>query len=233
MSFQQLQNQLIEVLRDRIRNGEITERRLAKITGVSQPHMHNVLKGARVLSPDISDRILRGIRLSVHELWRHENASIDPGVPVLDDPAGPEHPYPRESFGARYPFPGEIVSHLRFPAVFRLARDPQMEPDLRERDRVLVDRSHVMRRLPDRESLYVIGDGGCALVRYVRHEGSQLYLGTAKNRHSPSEWNRVDLGDRDILEVIRGRIVWICRQMEKSPGPAHEAGAAPGPPGGA
>jgi hypothetical protein len=68
MLFADLMDSLIAVLRARVRNGEITERGLARMVGVSQPHMHNVLKGARILSPELSDRVLQHLRLSVLDL---------------------------------------------------------------------------------------------------------------------------------------------------------------------
>ena len=61
-------------LRTRIQNGELTERSLARLTGISQPHIHNVLKGAKILSPElgasmvvvaiVSSRALRYQRLT-------------------------------------------------------------------------------------------------------------------------------------------------------------------------
>jgi hypothetical protein len=42
----------------RIHNGEITERKLARIVGISQPQMHNVLKGCRTLKPEIADLLI-------------------------------------------------------------------------------------------------------------------------------------------------------------------------------
>ena len=42
----------------RIHNGETTERRLAKMIGISQPQMHNVLKGSRTLKPEIADLLI-------------------------------------------------------------------------------------------------------------------------------------------------------------------------------
>jgi antitoxin component HigA of HigAB toxin-antitoxin module len=56
--FEGLQIQPICHLRKRIHSGELTERSLARITGISQPHMHNVLKGKRLLSLEKADRIL-------------------------------------------------------------------------------------------------------------------------------------------------------------------------------
>ena len=59
MTFQDAQLKLLAQVRDRIRNGELTERGFARLIGVSQPHVHNVLKGARKLSPQIFDLILK------------------------------------------------------------------------------------------------------------------------------------------------------------------------------
>jgi hypothetical protein len=45
------------MLRERVMNGEISERRLAQLTGISQPHMHNVLKGtefSQIVRPIVS-----------------------------------------------------------------------------------------------------------------------------------------------------------------------------------
>lgn len=49
---------LIRHLRGRLYNGELTERSLARVTGISQPHLHNVLKGKRLLSIPKLDQIL-------------------------------------------------------------------------------------------------------------------------------------------------------------------------------
>ena len=47
MLFADVRNALTAVLRARVRNGELTERGLARLVGVSQPHIHNVLKGSK------------------------------------------------------------------------------------------------------------------------------------------------------------------------------------------
>lgn len=56
---------IVEESRLRIRNGEATERGLARRAGLSQPHVHNVMKGVRVLSPAAADRLMQalGIRM--------------------------------------------------------------------------------------------------------------------------------------------------------------------------
>jgi len=55
-------------LRERVQNGEITERGFAREIGISQSHMHNVVWGVRDFTVPIADRILWGLGLSVVDL---------------------------------------------------------------------------------------------------------------------------------------------------------------------
>jgi hypothetical protein len=71
MTFGDLQQRFITLLRNRIRNGELTERGLARMVGVSQPHMHNVLHGKRTFSLQTTDDIMRQLRLDVLDLIEH------------------------------------------------------------------------------------------------------------------------------------------------------------------
>jgi transcriptional regulator with XRE-family HTH domain len=73
MNFNELHVRLIDHLRDRVRRGELTERGIARMTGVSQPHIHNVLKGKRLLSSDKTDEILRHLRLDLLDLMLPED----------------------------------------------------------------------------------------------------------------------------------------------------------------
>jgi predicted transcriptional regulator len=68
INFQGLQTRLVVHLRHRVRSGEITERSLARVTGLSQPHLHNVLKGKRFLSFGKSDQILHQLHLDLMDL---------------------------------------------------------------------------------------------------------------------------------------------------------------------
>lgn len=68
LDFERLLQRLIHHLRERVQGGEITERALARVAGVSQPHMHNVLKGKRHLSVAMADQILRRLHLDLSEL---------------------------------------------------------------------------------------------------------------------------------------------------------------------
>lgn len=64
-----LQARLIRLVQNRISNGEFTERGLARALQVSQPHMHNVLKGLRKLSPELADQLLLHFGITVADLF--------------------------------------------------------------------------------------------------------------------------------------------------------------------
>jgi hypothetical protein len=65
VNFRQQQRRLIAHLRGLVRSGDATERGLARLTGISQPHMHNVLKGKRLLSMEMTDQVLALLHLDL------------------------------------------------------------------------------------------------------------------------------------------------------------------------
>lgn len=69
-TFGVLQARLIQFVNTRIQNGDFTERGLARVLGVSQPQIHNVLKGARTLKPDLADRMLGKLGMDVTDLLK-------------------------------------------------------------------------------------------------------------------------------------------------------------------
>jgi len=74
MNFQGFHGLLIHHLNQSLQTGEITERGLARRVGISQPHIHNVLKGKRLLSWESADALLRELDLSLLDLVsRDEN----------------------------------------------------------------------------------------------------------------------------------------------------------------
>jgi transcriptional regulator with XRE-family HTH domain len=72
MTFCDLHERLIENLRQRVRSGEMTERGMARATGVSQPHIHHVLRGKRLLSAVTADQILRQLNMDLLDLIEWE-----------------------------------------------------------------------------------------------------------------------------------------------------------------
>ena len=72
MTLHDLQQRLLEELRQRVRSGAATERGLARLSGISQPHLHNVLKGKRTLSLKKADEVLRRLQIDVLQLIEPE-----------------------------------------------------------------------------------------------------------------------------------------------------------------
>jgi plasmid maintenance system antidote protein VapI len=68
LAFADFQQRLISFVVAKIRNGEFTERGLARVLGVSQPQLHNVLKGARPLKPEFADCLLRQFEIGLLDL---------------------------------------------------------------------------------------------------------------------------------------------------------------------
>ena len=68
MDFMRLQCRLIAYLRERVRSGDVTERGLARLTGMSQPHVHNLLKGKRIMSMVMADQVMRTLRINLFDL---------------------------------------------------------------------------------------------------------------------------------------------------------------------
>jgi len=68
VTFQTLHNQLIHEICRRVDSGDTTVASLARRAGISQPHLHLVLKGKRGFSWDFADRAALVIGLRVEDL---------------------------------------------------------------------------------------------------------------------------------------------------------------------
>jgi hypothetical protein len=68
VTFAALQTRLIGFVNNRISNGDFSERGLARILQVSQPQIHNVLKGVRKLTPELADRIIQCFGMTILDL---------------------------------------------------------------------------------------------------------------------------------------------------------------------
>jgi transcriptional regulator with XRE-family HTH domain len=207
-----------------VSNGEISERGLARLTGISQPHIHNVLKGARLLSADVADQILRRLRINLVDLLTADEAgatlSVAPGkepadacecrtVAMLEGWIGREHPYPQAAGRERYPFPAADVERLESPVAARLAPDPLRAPIFSGRGVVLLDRSEEVRRDPDEEGYFALDLSGGGTIGLVRRARRHLYLWDC---HADA-WQSISLPDRAPPDVIQGRVSLVVRQV--------------------
>jgi hypothetical protein len=217
MVFGELHDRLVAALRTRVRNGEVSERRLAHLTGISQPHVHNVLKGAKTLSPHMADRILRRLDLDLLDLIGEEHPYVE--VPVLDGWLGPGFPLPSvPSKVERYPFPRSYIASLHDAVVVRLAADPKMAGQFRENDLVLLDRSLKDRIGFGEGVFYVVNYRGEGLVRRVRREGANLRLLTGGGEAAET----VRLEGAHLADLIAARVRWLGRLLEPAPSPGEE-----------
>jgi hypothetical protein len=81
VTFGALQARLIRFVNNRISNGDFSERALGRILRISQPQVHNVLKGERKLTPELADRILLCFGMTVLDL-------LNPGSEEIPSPLG-------------------------------------------------------------------------------------------------------------------------------------------------
>jgi transcriptional regulator with XRE-family HTH domain len=221
--FKLLQTRLIALMKARVRSGELTERSLARITGISQPHIHNVLKGARLLSLEMADQVLRRLRVDLADLLAagealepaHEpprEPQAHPTVPVLHGAIGPGHPFPAAT-GKGYPFPWTELERIESPVAARLAPDPGLADLFDDAALVLLDRSESRRKDPDEDGYYAIDLDGESAIRRVRREGRFLYLLASNSMEDSQACQAVSLDDHSLLRVIRGRVSLVVRRL--------------------
>ncbi|HYP06665.1 MAG TPA: helix-turn-helix transcriptional regulator [Bryobacteraceae bacterium] len=224
MLFGDVRSALIGVLRARVRNGELTERGLARLVGVSQPHIHNVLKGARALSPELSDQILQHLRLSLLDLIQRETIEAHLGfvhnggyvyVPLLNGEIGPGHAWPTSiSSTERLPFAGAQVSSIQNPVAVRLAEDVRMASLFTAGDVALLDQSVRARSEIDSGAYFVVKSGNGGIVRRVAASGGAVYLIPEDAHGHPSAWQRVHMEGRPITHLVRARAYLVSPVCE-------------------
>lgn len=223
LDFRLLQTRLLTQIRARVQNGEISERALARLSGLSQPHLHNVLKGARFFSLQAADQVLQSLRIDLLDLLTHTERGGYGGTPGQEAPAlgdcrmvpllegwiGRHDPFPKRAGSERYPFPSAEVARLAEPVAARLAPDSLRAPPFGGRGVVLMDRAAAVRKDPDGGGYFALdlsGGGAIGLVRHIRRD-AQVWV-----RHAEA-WRSIPVSGRDPLEVIQGRVSLLVRQL--------------------
>ncbi|MGA7410335.1 MAG: hypothetical protein WBW33_07605 [Bryobacteraceae bacterium] len=117
VNFEVLKGLLIRFVTFRIRNGDCTERQLARLIGASQPQLHNVLKGARPLKQGLADALLKQFHISLLDLLNEcEFCPIKHGAALQESIDRPERMRPivlepaantRKSAGLEERLPGQ------------------------------------------------------------------------------------------------------------------------------
>ncbi len=230
MTFQDARRTLLAYVRDEVRNGELTERSLARRVGISQPHAHNVLKGVRTLSPVVFDLILKYLQLSLLDLAPIEEISAQierrrtrqrvAEVAFIPGPIGPGRPWMagvnwRKSFPL--PFPAATVPAGLVMA--KLAADPTMIPTLASYDIALLDTSRQSRSAISPQGLYAIEHGGEAVLRYMRASAHGYYLVTDDHLDQPVAWELIRLSGAQLGAAIKARVLWLGREDDREVSP--------------
>jgi hypothetical protein len=227
--FHDLHGRLINLAREKVRAGEVTERGLARMCGLSQPHMHNVLKGIRSLSTSSADRLMNALGIHVADLlWGISAGTISAkevagivAVPMVRNRIGPGAAAVLDVFWGNIPMPGWLLKNLIEPVAAHLAPDLVMPAALAANDLVLLDQNPVVRAAPAGNGIWIVAEGSGIRARYARLAGTRLLVGNEVTRGDPQQWLSIPLQGRNILEIVRAHIVWIGREMETEPaGPA-------------
>jgi len=219
----ELHARLIELAQRRVRAGEITERGLARRCGMSQPHLHNVLKQIRALSNDAADRLMQALGVTIADLlWTGlGDAGGDlRAVPVLRNRLGPGADAVLGVYRGTMALPASLVAGLVDPVAARLAPDLALPRGVAANDLVLLDQNPVVRSSARGGGLWVVAEEGGLRVRYLRAGGTILYVASEATLDDPRRWLAVSPAERNVLEVVMARVVWLSRELGQDPAQA-------------
>jgi hypothetical protein len=159
-------------------------------------------------------------------LWRispHREAGVHI-IPMMRGRIGPGVDAALTSIQGYIPMPAWRVQNLIDPIGARVGSDLVLPRELATHDLVLLDQNPNDRAAPG-SGLWVVTEGAGLRVRYLSLEGTVLRVGNDATRDDTARWHSLQLQGRNILDLVRARIVWMGREMERAPaGPADQAG---------
>lgn len=234
MTFRQLQENLRQMMRHRIKSGQLTGLRLSQQTGFQQAHISNFLNSKRSLSLEGMDKVLEMQKLSVLDLLDpkevNKRASVVPpsegdfenvvltdgaiaaGEPLITSERVQDILKFKKNFLRRLRPQAEGMRDewQRFVLVKVDARDGMsMYPRLLPGAMVLIDR-HYNSLAPYKKgepNMYAVRkDGGCT-VKYVEVDGNNLVLRPHNQAYPVSVINVEE--DKAVSDYIVGRICHV------------------------
>ena len=221
VTFAVIQKRLLEALRLMLRNGDFTERGLARVVGLSQPHIHNVLKGARVLSSDVGDLLIAGLDLSLIELLgsdelgaalmaKQAQRQVSQSLPVLMGRIGPNDPFPSWRMAGEWVIARDPeLQALRRPAFVQFGADPAIAPQWVKHGYGLLDFDEASRAEPGEPGWYALRWRGAGYLRQVSRRGDELVV---LGQRTLEEWGApetIALSEGALLQIVRARLVWV------------------------
>ncbi len=226
MTFAHLEQRLLENLRARVRRREISERRLAIDTGFSQPHVHNVLKGARQLTSAVADRLMRRLSMGVEDLFeppeleralpsREFHDSPFREVPMLKGRIAAGQPFPVEPrFSGTRVFTAEFLSQFNRPVLVKVgANELSMMPTVQPNDLLLIDQAEEKRRHPEFSRIYALSLEEGGTVKHCQIVENELVIIPENMQQRGFLPRTVSLDNTNLLDVVRGEVVWIGREL--------------------
>ncbi|HEY3739000.1 MAG TPA: hypothetical protein VGL53_04105 [Bryobacteraceae bacterium] len=236
LTFDDLAQRLVRDLANLIRAGGMTERSLAVHLGLSQPHLHNVLHGARKLTPVVADQVMERLGWSALDLVETVEALALVGRRQSMLEAGreiPLNPSARMS-GVQFETLESVPPRMRMldenggvtvpnhwldragePFAVTAGEDPEMEGIVAKGDILLVDRSADARNHWHEDALYVVEAGSGSYARWVRFSSRGLYLVSAVTWAEPTTWTLVITKASRRAEVIEGKVIALARPLER------------------
>lgn len=204
MDFERLLNALLGELNRRVHNGLITERGLARLAGISQPHVHHILSGKRQLTAAVADRLMAAVSIDLADLvgaqlTRHLAANPVPQtlgtdlsllVPVLVGTIGPGFPAPMEARQPQaIPVPKNLIPAGTKVCAARVGHDSRIEGSFAAGDIVVIAREPLPESLAtERPSLVMVMESFGSWYIETKAMGGRLEAGqTAQAPESPLE----------------------------------------------
>lgn len=226
MNFSGMERKLIAHLRGRVRRGEISERGLARLTRFSQPHIHNVLHGVRRITAEVADAIMDRLGLEIEDLLspdeiqrrlpqREFKHSQFREVALLKGRIAAGQPFPVETaWTASRVFTAEFLRRYMRPVLVKVGPgETSMLPTIQPNDLLLLDQSQERRQNPRFLRIYVLSleDGGT--VKRCEVVGRELVIVPENMQQRGFVPQTISLEDRNILDLIKGEVVWIGREL--------------------
>ena len=221
LTFDDLAQRLVRDLGKLIHSGAVTERRLASMVGLSQPHLHNVVNGQRKLTATVADQIMDRLDWSLldlvesaeaHALLSRRHASLAYGreIPLAHSGVGPGFCLPGRELG-EISVPNSWLARAETPAAVSVGDDPAMDSVIAEGDIVLMDRAPAARSIVYEDAIYVVNWNGESLVRWLRLAPRGLYLVSAGDWGEPALWPLLVLPASRRLHVVEAKIIAFAR----------------------
>lgn len=227
-------DRLKTVARNRVRNGDFTERGLARLIGVSQPHLHNVLQGRRALTPEVADLLLEGLDTSLLDLLEDRELasllearprqSVHRPVAVAAGRLGPEHAFPDLVRAAEWLYlPAGTLQVARRPVVVELGDDPTLPAAFAHGGYALIDQDERARLRLAGNDWFALRWNGVGFVRQLRRDGTRLIVRGQQAVGLHQIRDPIPLDEQSLLYLVRGRVLWLGPDPRRT-GPFDYAG---------